>query len=73
MVFPTADLYRHLLEAHGFHVAAIQLFPRPVPLPGPLSRWMDTFAAAFLDGLHQATGQPWRPRWAEDGFMALQP
>lgn len=55
--FPTAEAYRHLLEAHGFQVTAIQLFPRPTPLPGPLSQWMDTFAAAFLDGLDQATRQ----------------
>ena len=48
---------RRLLEAHGFQVTAIQLFPRPTPLPGPLSQWMDTFAAAFLDGLDQATRQ----------------
>lgn len=55
--FPTAEAYCHLLEDHGFQVTAIQLFPRPTPLPGPLSQWMDTFAATFLDGLDQATRQ----------------
>ena len=39
-LFPTADVYRHLLEAHGFPVPALRLFPRPTPLPGTLSRWM---------------------------------
>ena len=55
--FPTADAYHRLLKAHGFQVTEIRLFPRPIPLPGPLSRWMDTFAATFLDGLDQATRQ----------------
>ena len=55
--FPTADTYRHLLEDHGFQVTEIRLFPRPTPLPGPLSRWMETFAATFLDTLEPATRQ----------------
>lgn len=55
--FPTAEVYRHLLEDHGFQVTEIRLFPRPTPLPGPLSQWMDTFAATFLDGLNPATRQ----------------
>lgn len=55
--FPTADAYHHLLEDHGFQVTEIRLFPRPTPLPGPLSQWMDTFAATFLDGLDPATRQ----------------
>ncbi|MXZ83730.1 MAG: methyltransferase domain-containing protein [Synechococcus sp. SB0666_bin_14] len=55
--FPTADGYRHLLEDHGFQVTEIRLFPRPTPLPGPLSQWLDTFAATFLDGLDPATRQ----------------
>ena len=49
-------MYRRLLETHGFQVRGIQLFPRPTPLPGPLSQWLDTFAA-FLDGLDSATRQ----------------
>ena len=55
--FPTAETYRHLLETHGFQVYEIQLFPRPTPLPGHLSQWLDTFAATFLDGLDSATRQ----------------
>ena len=55
--FPTADEYRHLLEDHGFQVTEIRLFPRPTPLPGPLSQWMETFAATFLDSLDPATRQ----------------
>ena len=71
--FPTAEAYRHLLEAHGFQVTAIQLFPRPTPLPGPLSQWMDTFAAAFLDGLDQATRQAIVAQVSNgDCFKALQ-
>ena len=55
--FPTAEVYRCLLENYGFQVTEIRLFPRPTPLPGPLSQWMDTFAATFLDGLDPATRQ----------------
>ena len=55
--FPTAGEYRRLLEDHGFQVTEIRLFPRPTPLPGPLSQWMETFAATFLDGLDPATRQ----------------
>ena len=55
--FPTDGEYRRLLEAHGFEVADIRLFPRPTPVPGTLTEWMDTFAAAFLDGLEPGTRQ----------------
>ena len=55
--FPTAAEYRRVLEAHGFEVAEIRLFPRPTPVPGTLTEWMDTFAAAFLDGLEPGTRQ----------------
>ena len=53
--FPTAAEYRRVLEAHGFEVGEIRLFPRPTPVPGTLTEWMDTFAAAFLDGLEPGT------------------
>ena len=55
--FPTADEYRHLLEDQGFHVTEIRLFPRPTLLPGPLSQWMETFAATFLDHLDPTVRQ----------------
>src|SRR4029079_5892798 len=38
--FPSEAAYRTLLEAHGFAVRAIALFPRPTPLPGDISAWL---------------------------------
>ncbi len=55
--FPTDGQYRRLLEAHGFQVAEIRLFPRPTPVPGTLTEWLHTFAAAFLDPLDGPTRQ----------------
>ena len=46
--FPTEAAYRALLEAHGFAVRAITLFPRPTPLPGDITDWLETFAQPFL-------------------------
>ena len=45
--FPDVDEYRGLLEAHGFAVQALDLFPRPTPLPGSLVAWLETFAQPF--------------------------
>ena len=45
--FPTPDEYRGLLEAQGFRVHAIELIPRPTPLPGDIIDWLDTFAENF--------------------------
>ena len=55
--FPTDGEYRRLLEAHGFEVAEIRLFRRPTPVPGSLTEWMHTFAAAFLDPLDRQARQ----------------
>ena len=46
--FPEPGEYRHRLEQQGFRVASIALIPRPTPLPGALSDWLDTFAESFL-------------------------
>ena len=46
--FPTVDEYRTLLEAQGFEVDSIVLFPRPTLLPGDISKWLETFAQPFL-------------------------
>src|SRR5262249_62362246 len=45
--FPTPDQYRGLLEAQGFLVRAIELIPRPTPLPGDIVAWLETFAESF--------------------------
>ena len=49
--FPTAEAYAEKLEAHGFQVDDILLFPRPTPLPTGIEGWLETFASPFLQGL----------------------
>lgn len=46
--FPTAEEYGARLAAGGFAVSSIRLFPRPTPLPGDISGWLETFGGAFL-------------------------
>ena len=55
LYFPTAAEYRALLEAHGFAVRDLQLFPRPTPVPGTITEWLQTFATAFLHDLDPRT------------------
>ena len=45
--FPTPAEYRGLLETRGFRVRAIELIPRPTPLPGDIVGWLETFAENF--------------------------
>jgi trans-aconitate methyltransferase len=45
--FPTPAEYGGLLEAQGFRVRAIELIPRPTPLPGDIVGWLDNFAENF--------------------------
>jgi len=45
--FPTPAEYRGLLEAQGFRVRAVELIPRPTPLPGDIIAWLDNFAENF--------------------------
>jgi len=43
------DTYaRTRLEGRGFNVRTLRLFPRPTPLPGDISGWLETFAQPFL-------------------------
>ncbi len=46
--FPTPEEYAGKLEAAGFVVRHMELFPRPTPLPTRLADWFDTFGEAFL-------------------------
>jgi trans-aconitate methyltransferase len=45
--FPTVADYRARLEARGFVVESIKLIPRPTPLPGDVTGWLETFAESF--------------------------
>ena len=57
--FPTPESYRPLLEAEGFRVEQIQLFPRPTPLPGELLDWLEVFAGSFISALPDSERQPY--------------
>jgi trans-aconitate methyltransferase len=46
--FPTVEEYNALLVNEGFEVDSIILFPRPTPIPGDISGWLETFAQPFL-------------------------
>jgi trans-aconitate methyltransferase len=67
--FPTEAAYRALLEAHGFIVRAITLFPRPTPLPGDITDWLETFAQPFL----RAVPADDRRAFVQDVRAAVEP
>jgi trans-aconitate methyltransferase len=46
--FPTPDDYGARLAMRGFTVDSIALFPRPTPLPGDVTGWLETFGESFL-------------------------
>lgn len=52
--FPSAAEYRARLQAAGFEVGEIALFPRPTPLPGDIAGWLETFAGAPLSRVAEA-------------------
>ncbi len=49
--FPTPADYGARLEAHGFHIEQMALFPRPTPLPTDMAGWLETFAGVLLEQL----------------------
>jgi trans-aconitate methyltransferase len=49
--FPTAEDYQSRLEARGFEVGSVSLFPRPTPLPTDITGWLETFAESFISAL----------------------
>jgi SAM-dependent methyltransferase len=67
--FPTAEDYRARLERHGFRVDSIALFPRPTPLPGDVTDWLETFAESFTVALPADE----RPVFLAEVRDALQP
>jgi SAM-dependent methyltransferase len=52
--FPTARAYRERLERRGFVVSYAALIPRPTPLPGDVTGWLETFAQSFTAALPAA-------------------
>ncbi len=56
--FPTAEDYAARLRARGFVVRSIALFPRPTPLPGDVTGWLETFAESFTRPLPVSARRP---------------
>ena len=67
--FPTVADYRARLEARGFVVSSIALIPRPTPLPGDVTGWLETFAESFASAL--AVDQ--RPAFLAEVQESLRP
>jgi trans-aconitate methyltransferase len=67
--FPTADRYAALLERRGFRVRDARLIPRPTPLPGDVTDWLETFANPFLAPVPEGE----RPRVLAELREALRP
>lgn len=67
--FPTVADYRGRLERAGFTVQSIALFPRPTPLPGDVTGWLETFAESFITRV--PAGE--RPAFVAEVRDALEP
>ena len=67
--FPSDAAYRALLETHGFAIRAMTLFPRPTPLPGDITDWLETFAQPFLHAVDEGD----RHAFLQDVRAAVQP
>jgi SAM-dependent methyltransferase len=67
--FPTVEEYSGLLKKAGFSVRYIALVPRPTPLPGDVTGWLETFAESFLSRLPAAE----RPAYVAEVREALRP
>jgi SAM-dependent methyltransferase len=49
--FPTVEEYSRHLTKGGFVINYIALIPRPTPLPGDITGWLETFAESFTSTL----------------------
>ncbi len=67
--FPTAEDYSLRLTRGGFVVNYIALIPRPTPLPGDITAWLETFAESFTSTLPPAE----RPSYIAEVREALGP
>jgi len=55
--FPTPGDYATRLERAGFRVDSIALIPRPTPLPGDITGFLETFGQSFMAGLTDKAGE----------------
>jgi trans-aconitate methyltransferase len=67
--FPGVDEYSALLKNAGFSISTIALIPRPTPLPGDVTGWLETFGESFTDCLPPAE----RPSYIAEVREALRP
>jgi trans-aconitate methyltransferase len=67
--FPTVEEYSERLINGGFSINYIALIPRPTPLPGDVSGWLETFAENFISKLPPAD----RPAFIDEVREALRP
>jgi trans-aconitate methyltransferase len=67
--FPTVEDYSDRLVKGGFIVKHIALIPRPTPLPGDITGWLETFAENFISKLAPAD----RPAFIEEVRETLRP
>lgn len=56
--FPSDSEYAGLLEAHGFRVESIELFPRPTPIPTDVIGWLEMFGEPFTNVLPETERRP---------------
>jgi SAM-dependent methyltransferase len=67
--FPTVADDRARLEARDFVASSIALIPRPTPLPGDVTGWLETFAESFTGVLPEGE----RPAFLAEVREALRP
>jgi SAM-dependent methyltransferase len=67
--FPTVEEYSTLLKKTGFAVSKIALIPRPTPLPGDVTGWLETFGENFTACLPTSE----RPAYIAEVREALRP
>jgi SAM-dependent methyltransferase len=67
--FPTVEDYSQRLVKGGFAIKYIALIPRPTPLPGDVTAWLETFAESFTNSLQPAN----RPAFLAEVQEGLRP
>jgi SAM-dependent methyltransferase len=66
--FPAVEEYSTRLKKAGFSISYIALIPRPTPLPGDVTGWLETFAESFTACLPP----PGRPGYIAEVREALR-